>query len=413
MCAEYRSLELRRVDTWSIVGAQSVMDPTRIYFTWPDRRFTYECATCGACCRGLGIGIDAAGGQKRRLLTLYPQLTPFMRKRGATWTAFNPRGECWFLTGDGLCRIEAEHGRADKPASCRLFPFNRVFRLGDYTIIDYNSVVCPLQVTAEEPTGIPHESVLADIGATVDSAIVGTPLPAERPAEEGRRLVTRERALAEACFAAADELSANDIESGLERGWRAQVRDRNTAGTFADARERISRALITLTDAPWQCPGPEDARTALWLTPSMRFNELYGPRQYATRTELVGALPDIWLAWLHFLALGGQLAERPLGLRAATTVWSEQMPLCYLAARWRRAPTLEPGEYQWPGADDDPDATVRRFAQACIDNRARRQPLDAVLGPLLADKPAAERVALARMLAQFLPSVRWRKPRAS
>ena len=112
------------VDTspWSIVGGhdENAMDRTRIYFTWPDGRFTYECATCGACCRGLGIGLDATGGQTRRLLTLYPGLTPFMRKRGATYTAFNPRGQCWFLTDDGLCRVEVEHGRADKPASCQV-----------------------------------------------------------------------------------------------------------------------------------------------------------------------------------------------------------------------------------------------------------------------------------------------------
>ena len=30
----------------------------RLYFTWPDRRFRYECRGCGACCKGHGIGLD-------------------------------------------------------------------------------------------------------------------------------------------------------------------------------------------------------------------------------------------------------------------------------------------------------------------------------------------------------------------
>lgn len=404
------------------------MDRTRIYFTWPDGRFTYECATCGACCRGLGIGLDAAGGQTHKLLSLYPALTPFMRKRGAAYTAFNPRGPCWFLTDAGLCRIEAEHGRASKPAACRLFPFNRVFRLGEYTIVDYNSVICPLDVVGDHAGGqaadhaadhtdspISHDSVLADIAAIADPAMVGTRLPAQRPDEEGKRLITRERAVAEACFAAAADPASTDLALAdlalIERGWRGQIRDKSGAGSFAQARERISRALLGLTDAAWQAPDERQTRIALWLTPSMRFNELYGPRQYDTRTEVTGALPDIWLSWLHFLALGAQLARRPLDLRAATTVWSEQMPLCFLAARWGHAPTLAPGEYQWPGPDDDPQAVVQRFAQSCVDNRARRRTLGALLGPLLGECDGAERVVLARLVAPLLGAVRWRQAR--
>ena len=388
------------------------MDPTRILFTWPDRRFTYDCPSCGACCHGMGIGIDAAGGQRERLLQLYPGLASFSRKRGATWTIFNPRGRCWFLDQSGLCRVEVDHGRDEKPASCRLFPFNRVFRLGDYTIVDYNSVICPLQIAAADAPerAVSHESVLAEIASIRDPAVIGTPLPAQRANEEGKRLVQRERAIATACFAGADDASAQGA-SLVELGWRAQLRNPGDAGPLAQARDRISRALKTMTGLSWQMPADTELRTALWLTPSMRFNELYGPRQYALRTQLGGVLPDIWLAWLHFLAVGHGLAGRPLGLRAATTIWSEQMALCFLAAHWRRAPSLEPGEYQWPGADDDPDAVVQRFAQACVDNRSRRQPLEALLPPLLGERPPAERVVLLRLLASLLSSFRWRTAR--
>ena len=79
----------------------------------------------------------------------------FLRRRGEAITAFNPRDRCWFLADDGLCRIEVEDGRDAKPASCRLFPFNRVFRIGGYTVVDYNSVICPLHVGESARAGSP------------------------------------------------------------------------------------------------------------------------------------------------------------------------------------------------------------------------------------------------------------------
>jgi len=47
---------------------------------------------------------------------------------------------CWFLASDGNCSLEVEHGRAIKPSTCRLFPFNRVFKVGDVRVVDMNSV---------------------------------------------------------------------------------------------------------------------------------------------------------------------------------------------------------------------------------------------------------------------------------
>ena len=107
-----------------------MIDPAGVYFTWPDRRLAYTCAGCGACCKGLGIGLDVTGGQLAQLVARRPDVVPFLRRRGEATTLWNPRDRCWFLADDGLCRIEAEDGRAAKPASCRLFPFNRVFTLG-------------------------------------------------------------------------------------------------------------------------------------------------------------------------------------------------------------------------------------------------------------------------------------------
>jgi len=318
-----------------------------IYFTWPDRRFAYDCRGCAACCKGHGIGIDVAGGQLVQLLARRPALAAFLRRRGNAITAFNPRDRCWFLDDGGLCRIEVEDGRAAKPASCRLFPFNRVFRLGAFTIVDYNSVICPLRV-ADDATGIPH----ADVAA--------------------------ERVIAAAVFAAPGDLAA---------AWAAQA----DASALDAARDAASAAFTALLGTPWQPPSPPTLTAAGWLTPSLRFNELYGPRQYAPRPRMSPVLARMWLAWLGFAALGEQLAGRPLGLQELTTLWSEQAPLMHAVARWTEPPALQPGPIELPGAD--PGGLVRSLAQACLDNRKPRRPLGDLVARLPAD-PAARVTAL-------------------
>lgn len=386
------------------------MNPSRVYFTWPDVRFRYDCRGCGACCKGLGIGLDATDGQVERLVGLYPGMVPFLRKRGHTWTAFNPRGRCWFLDDIGLCRIETDHGRHTKPASCRLFPFNRIFRLGSWMIVDFNSVICPLQAVSGPGEGdqapgeaVSHASILAEIEAVRDAAIVGTPLPADHPEEEGQRLVSRERAIAEACFAAA--APGLDAADAVARAWKAQGGE----GTLERTLAPLGRALALLTGTAWRAPDRDTLASCLWITPSLRFNELYGPRQYGPRAELASVLGDVWLAWLHVCALGADTAGRPLDLREATSLWAETMPLSYLAARWQAAPTMTPGPVELPGVEDA-RGVVRRLAEACVANRQRAS-LGELLAPLLADQPAIERAVLARLLEPLLPRIRWRRAR--
>jgi Fe-S-cluster containining protein len=330
-----------------------------IYFTWPDRRLTYDCRGCAACCKGHGIGIDVAGGQLVQLLARRPALAAFLRRRGDAITAFNPRDRCWFLDDGGLCRIEVEDGRAAKPASCRLFPFNRVFRLGAFTIVDYNSVICPLRVAQDgDGAGIPHADIAAEIAGITDPAVVATPLPARDPDAEGRAVV-----------------------------WAAQA---DPAG-LDPARDAASAAFTALLGTPWQPPSLPTLTAAGWLTPSLRFNELYGPRQYAPRPRMAPVLARMWLAWLGFAALGEQLAGRPLGLQELTTLWSEQASLMHAVARWTEPPALSPGPIELPGGD--PGGAVRSLAQACLDNRKPRRPLGDLVARLPAD-PATRVTAL-------------------
>ncbi|HEY5936790.1 MAG TPA: YkgJ family cysteine cluster protein [Kofleriaceae bacterium] len=344
----------------------------RVYFTWPDRRFRYECRGCGACCKGHGIGIDVAGGQLVQLVARRPELAPFLRRRGEAITAFNPRDRCWFLADDGLCRIETEDGRDAKPASCRLFPFNRVFQIGSYTVVDYNSVICPLTVAAD---GITHAEIAAEIATITDPAIVGTQLPAQNPQAEGRAFVESERAIASAVFAAADA-------ADLAAGWTAQA----DAGAREAELATQAAAFDAILGTPWRMPSPATLSAALWLTPSMRFNELYGPRQYAQRSAMSPVLARMWLAWLGFAGVGEHLAQRALGLQELTTLWSEQAPLMHVVARWNETPSLKPGPIELPGVD--PNNLVRSLGQAFIENRKAKRPLSALVGKLGTDAVA-------------------------
>jgi len=361
-----------------------------LYFTWPDRRLRYDCRSCGACCKGHGIGLDVTGGQLVQLLARRPALAGFLRRRGEAITAFNPRDRCWFLADDGLCRIEVEDGRAAKPASCRLFPFNRVFRIGPYTIVDYNSVICPLRVTDDHDRGgVSHAEIAAEIASIADPTVVGTPLPARDPAAEGRSFVETERAIAAAIFAAPGDLPA---AWGAQADPAALDRERATAdAAFAAILGGPPAVAGGAAAAAWQAPSPATFTAASWLTPSLRFNELYGPRQYAPRSTMAPVLARMWLAWLGFAALGEQLAQRPLGLQELTTLWSEQAPLLYAIARWTDAPALKPGPIELPGVD--PHNLVRSLAQSFIDNRKARRPLGDLIAALPGD-PTARVTAL-------------------
>ncbi len=337
------------------------------YFTWPDDRFSYECRGCGACCKGHGIGIDVAGGQLVQLVARRPELVGFLRRRGDAITAFNPRDRCWFLADDGLCRVETEDGRAAKPASCRLFPFNRVFRIGDAMVVDYNSVICPLRVGA---TGERHAAILAEIASISDPAIVGTALPARDARAEAAMLVDGEGAISRALFAAAD---AKDVAAG----WAAQA----DAGAYDRECVSAKTAFAEIFGMPWRYP--EHMANALWATPSLRFNELYGPRQYAPRSQMSPVLARMWLAWLGFISFGEELARRELSIQEITTIWSEQAPLLHAIARWSEVPTLKPGPIELPGVD--PGNLVRGLAQAFIDNRKTKRPLSEIVRGMTAD----------------------------
>jgi len=296
----------------------------RVYFTWPDRRLRYECRGCGACCKGHQIGVDAVAGELVQLVAKRPEIAAFVRMRGDSTVVFNPRDRCWFLEDDGLCRVEREDGRAAKPAACRLFPFNRVFRAGTILVVDYNSVLCPLAVVGDG--GVTHDEVLAELDTIRDPGLCATVEPDD------------------ALFAA-------------ERG--------------------IAGAL-------YATPTPD---AALALTPSLRFNELYGPRQYAVRAKMSPLLARMWLAWLGFATLGERLAQRALGMQELTTLYGEQGAVMGAIARWDDVPALKPGTLKVA-----PDPLARALAERCIANRKPARSLGELVREVLADSGPVARI---------------------
>ena len=92
----------------------------------------WSCHSCGNCCRELVVHLTDADRERIDRQGWAGKLdVPAYVRLGRGW-ALNKRadGACVFLGSDGLCRIHVEHGEAEKPLACRIFPFS-VRKVGD------------------------------------------------------------------------------------------------------------------------------------------------------------------------------------------------------------------------------------------------------------------------------------------
>ena len=81
---------------------------------------------------------------------------------------------CWALGDDGQCSLERAHGREAKPSTCRLFPVNRLLRVGDALVVDLQLTHCPLLDARAAPgprTVIRWDEIARDLEATGTGAI--------------------------------------------------------------------------------------------------------------------------------------------------------------------------------------------------------------------------------------------------
>jgi hypothetical protein len=159
------------------------------YFAFLDGAFRYDCASCGqACCRGKGIAITA----QRELVPLLgrvPSIAPLLHPLPGGYVRLpDVTDGCWFLASDGMCSYEQTYGRDAKFTTCRLFPFNRVFRVGSAQVVDVNSVVCPLQDAHGSGHGVRHEDLLSELAAIGKNPLTESTVPLPSGARELRWL---------------------------------------------------------------------------------------------------------------------------------------------------------------------------------------------------------------------------------
>lgn len=135
------------------------------YFAFSDGAFQYDCIDCGGkCCRGKGIGVDVESVPG--LLKLYPPLSAFVGPSFhdnvfVDFSNYSPR--CFFLNDEGLCRIEQMHGRSNKPAVCKIFPFGHLRLFGE-TLVVAPQFECPMVVSsASERSPLSHHATLREL----------------------------------------------------------------------------------------------------------------------------------------------------------------------------------------------------------------------------------------------------------
>jgi Fe-S-cluster containining protein len=277
------------------------------WFTFPDGGLKYDCPSCGQqCCRGRGFALG--GGELVQLLRKAPELAPHLYLRaGGSIGAVDVTDGCWFLDAGGNCDLEVRHGRATKPSTCRLFPFNRVFKVGEVRVVDMNSVLCPLQPAAGD--GVRWTELSREIDELAGSPLVdvAATTPLDLPPDW---LVLERRLQDEDPMAAAPSLFA----------------DRLTVYQTPNVeREAQVRPLLKL------------------LAPSLRFNTLFRKEGGGPYAHLIDFLPRR----VRALGLLASLANRP-SLRSLTEMWTQESALLDVLTNWE-----EPVSMTQPRFDAD------------------------------------------------------------
>ena len=163
------------------IGSRSVV------FAFPDGRLAHDCVQCSfKCCKGAGFA--ASPREFVSLRRHYPTLAYHAQPSACVDDAriifnnFEPR--CLFLQGDGLCRIEVEHGRELKPKGCRLFPSSVIYDDGGVLLVDLHPM-CPVRPSTH---ALNEQRLLhADILALIEDDLAYVPASAA-PFAEGRRV---------------------------------------------------------------------------------------------------------------------------------------------------------------------------------------------------------------------------------
>ena len=341
-------------------GAAACYGPgiVELRFTFPDGALRYDCPSCGArCCKGLGIGLDPA--MAAEVLARRPGLRALSRAVGPEVVAQNVFDGCWFLDGEGLCSLERDEGREAKPVACRLFPFNRIYRVGDVRVVDVNSYLCPVQEDTAG-AGVRHSDLTDEINALGSRVAVGrTQAPDGHDPVE---VLAAEATVLDQCT----WLWRNGGQSYVElaAGFGAAGDD---AATLAALRQQVETCL----DVSPPLSDRASRRLAL-LTPSLRFNALFRGGDAAGDT-----LTRMLVAFDVILRAAWELSALPLSLRAITELWQSRVPALRTLAALDRPPAPSATAFQTdaPESLQGPYFTLVGMASA----NAAAEPLGSLL----------------------------------
>lgn len=395
-----------------------------LYFTFLDGAFRYDCPSCGqACCRGKGVAIDA-GRELVPLLRRAPQIASLLSPLAGGYVRLPDLSDgCWFLQSDGMCAYEGTHGRQAKFATCRLFPFNRVFRAGATRIVDFNSVVCPLSDAHGSGGGVTYRELTEELAAVGEGPLTASAAALPDGARE-LRWQALEQGLLEASASALS--SASYLPYAVEQLGQTRHHLGVRSGAGEDAAEHGLGALLRGWIAIYGEPSASPAALALTtrrlalLTPSLRFNTLFR-RGAAPYREAVIRLPrqllSAWFLSAHAASAfasraGARVGDGPdaaLSLRGLTELYQAQAGLRDLLASLD-----QPARLMAPlSAADLPKelagavTQLNRLLHRPTEKSSAAGPLSATLATLAADLPTEQRAVLPAVLLRAGDALRF------
>jgi len=296
-----------------------------LHFAFADGAIGYDCVACGArCCKGLGFALG--GGELVQLLARAPGLAPFAQPMRGAVHMFDLEDGCWALADDGQCSVERAYGREAKPSTCRLFPVNRLLRIGEAIVVDLQLSHCPLVDARTAPrTVIRWDEIARDLESAGIGAIAidGRP-PADAPDDWLAR-----------------EAKARDAAGAWTPSCDALPAWRRFYGVGDDEAARLEAEVLPLY------------RLAM---PSLRTNllTLPGAPPYPKLVQRI----EPQLAAGSWLACLSARAGRAPSLRGIAELWRGMPLVRELLARWETRVTLANGIA--------PDSTPPEVAAAWI-----------------------------------------------
>ena len=307
------------------------------FFTFADRTLKYDCPSCGSfCCKGKGVALEAreevvrfARLEPRMASLVYPLNSRFAQVMDVT-------DGCWMLKPDGLCAIEVEHGYAEKPHTCRFFPFNRIFQIGDLRVVDFNSKICPLQDVASERTGQGWKELQKQIDDEGPSFFGRGDAPLPKGAAE-LGWAAHERTIRDAIEAHLDQPDYAAFAAFQEEAMLALMRQKPMPQPHSQQVTDRAGYLRTIL-ASWRAHHGIDrdprlaeaarvaSRQAALLTCSWRLSMILN-REAGPYPGTIQMLPRHLLAAAHLLEAAHLARRTAPGLRAATEIFQGASPL--------------------------------------------------------------------------------------